>query len=66
MACILFSFSIFSGIVIFPLVTSLCIGFTVLGLFSQVGPITFETKFQPHLVWDLEKVRVFITKLLVY
>jgi len=22
----------------------------------QVGPITFETKFQPHLVWNLEQV----------
>jgi thiosulfate/3-mercaptopyruvate sulfurtransferase len=22
----------------------------------QVGPITFETKFQPHLVWTLEQV----------
>lgn len=23
---------------------------------QAVGPITFETKFQPHLVWNLEKV----------
>ncbi|KAG7031002.1 Thiosulfate/3-mercaptopyruvate sulfurtransferase 1, mitochondrial [Cucurbita argyrosperma subsp. argyrosperma] len=22
-----------------------------------VGPITFQTKFQPHLVWDLEKIQ---------
>ena len=22
----------------------------------QVGPITFQTKFQPHLVWTLDQV----------
>ncbi|KAF5948996.1 hypothetical protein HYC85_014953 [Camellia sinensis] len=26
-------------------------------LFSYVGPITFQTKFQPHLVWTLEQVK---------
>lgn len=26
-----------------------------------VGPITFQTKFQPHLVWDLEKIQENIT-----
>ncbi|KAG7014988.1 Thiosulfate/3-mercaptopyruvate sulfurtransferase 1, mitochondrial [Cucurbita argyrosperma subsp. argyrosperma] len=28
---------------------------------QAVGPITFQTKFQPHLVWDIEKVQENIT-----
>jgi len=27
--------------------------------FPQVSPITFQTKFQPHLVWTLDQVGIF-------